>query len=658
MLLNKKYDANINSIIAVLLIFSGFLIVLVSRYYHLNQSYIGYAIIVGSVAYAVIKRKLLNNIANLDELNLSRSLHLLLCLCFFIMLNMSILLLRYTSEPYHRPLGYFVTISIACSLIGIQIFNTSNISNKKYQDLNVYFILLEIFVLSFYLRWSIYYLFPGVQGVDPWYHIGFIQEIINLGKIDGVLYSSYSSTPIMHSEITILKIITAMNIKNSYFMISIAGILITLFVFLIGKRMFGIKIGLLSTLILNMSDQFINFGIQITPMILGAYYFIILFYIVYTPSEFKKKDHIFLSSFCILIFTVIILTHTIATFVTSIILIISFLLLEFTVILNQKNKKIEGFDINLSIFLVSIFIIGFISYWIFAFGGSGHTSFFNNVVLSFNNAMHSSNLGDVELVTQASKLNSFVIGLNHLGYSFLLLFGIIGGMISITIKKYRNLGIVLSVISGVIIFWIYIPSLMGSNATLPHRWFLFLYPLLSILAAAGIYFLIQSIDGTNKKYKVILIFITLFLLNFFMITNSLTNYDSPIYPPDRVDDFSYSRSCYYESEINVGDFINSNYNGSIVTDYRYLNIMRYWYQFNNISFISIENPSSYSDGLILLRNSISKGFISDTTTNYMFVYKKTPQSLLDTLGSGKYIAIYNNGEVTMYLAKNTGQVET
>ena len=612
-----------------------------------NQSYIGFSILVPCLLYLLLRNKLIANdnyVNDVNELNCMRIFLVSLCL-FFIILVTSIYILELKSEVYNRPMIYFIAISIACVIIANQIFFFSN-EKKNYMT---YLILLEIFLLALNIRWSIYYLFPGISGIDSWYHIGFIQEIISLGHFnDTKIYTAYSAIPSMHMLVVLFKLITEINLKDSYFILSIIEIVSTIFVFLIAKNIFSLKSALLSVLILNMSDQFINWSVKITPMTLGAVYFTIVIYLIYSSTE-QIKNKMIISTICLMFLALTIFTHTIANFVTLVTMFSLLLIIKFLHPIISENKETALSRIYLTTNLVLDYSVSTIGHWMYLHQTEGNSSYLSRVTSSANNAITSADIGKVEIVTQIAKANEWLVAVNHIGYSLLIISYIISFIL--LIRKRYIYGLILSFIPAVLFCWIYVPALVGSNATLPHRWFLFLYVILSVFAPLGVFSLFNTFK-CSKFQKILLLSLIFFIFSFSMVTNSMTNEDSPVYQSEKTDNFSYARPCYFESEVAAGNYVKYHYDGIIVPDRLYVNIFRYWYGINQIEILSSLNPEGNDIGFILLRKSVVNGCISESSTSYMFTYLKPSKEFLESFKSKKYISVYTNGEVFGYLPTN------
>ena len=97
---------------------------------------------------------------------------------------------------------------------------------------------------------------------------------------------------------------------------------------------------------------------------------------------------------------------------------------------------------------------------------------------------------------------------------------------------------------------------------LPGRWFAFSYPILSIVAAVALFTVISHIE--YRRFGSITLLCLVVAIAFFMITNNISNMDSPIYASQLNE-----RMVYTESEMAAGEWAVGSYDGRIITDYRY-----------------------------------------------------------------------------------------
>jgi hypothetical protein len=630
-------------------IFFGILVVFISNFYHLNQMHIGctiifsclcYLLFVGWGASSCIKSELFSTIKQFIPI---------LNVAFFILFILSVLSLK--SEIYSRPIAYFIFISLLSVIVALQIISLDNKSH-------IWIVLLNIFLLSLNIRWGIYYLFPGLHGVDPWYHYALIRDILQFGYLP--LAEVYSNWPIMHLVAVISKLLLDWEIKDSLFIISIIEIISLIFIFLLTRNIFDTKIALMATLILSISDHNILWGVDLTPMTLGYVFFVIILYLIIVSTNVNQQNLAKIYLLILIFMSVNILTHVISNF-AIIVMLLSILILDImrSFIYNIRNKYVisgkpvfpgrkiwqkKVITYNLFIYLV---VITF-EYWMYALRTTDNRgSFFESSLRAVINAIDIANVGHVELVTRVSDLSQWTTIENHLGYLIMLFFAIFGMLLTIRFGFYIDSRKDLLIIaSAFFMLLLYGSALIGSNAILPQRWFLFLYSLISIMAAFGIFSICFIFNGRSQRIAFISTIIL--IMTFFMITDSLVNSESPIYPAESILNISYSRSWLYESELDAGDFAKYVQPGEkVMSDSYYAGRLFYWNGLKNSTSISLSDPKSYSNGLVILRKDILEGAFIERSTSFMFVFRNATKNFEDNFKKSSNF-IYDNNIVKVY----------
>ena len=570
----KKLDI----IAATIGIALGILIVILSMHYHFNREHTGFAILFPSIIYLVFRNKLINTLQKLDfDVPNNKPIFISLTIAFVFLFMLSLFLSR--TEVYHRPLSYFIVVTIVSAIIVTQILV---LEEKK--NIWLWIILFEVFLLSINIRSCIYFNFAGLQGSDTWWHCDLARQIGQFGHISP-LGREYSMIPVMHLEVAMTKIISGLNAKNSFFIISIIGTFSTIFVFLIGKHLFNTKIGLLSMLILNISNYHILWGINIIAMTQGAVFFAIIAFLILNKSK-TESNRIVWSIFLILFLIMITLTHTVATFVTFVALLSIFVAIKFYPFLKTVKTNITKYnEINVTLTIILFFGIFVITYWMFVFPHPG-ASFFDKVVLSAREALASADVGKVDHVTLASVEEPLEVFLKELGYDILIALTVFG--ICTSFKNNSPSKFAVIICSIVMFAFIYLTALAGTNAILPYRWFIFIYTLVCIIASLGIFALAGLVKSKSKKVFSALFIVS--LLTFFMITGGYANIDSPIYTKSE-------RLGFLTSELEAASFLSKKHNDTtIYTDFTYHG----WFS-NPKSFINPEWSYANSSGMIVLR---------------------------------------------------------
>ncbi len=627
----QRIAKDIDIIAGIIGIFLGIFIIYLYYAINLRQRDIGFVILAASLIYLLFRNKFKTTV--FTPLKNDHREKLLLNIIFFIVFSVTLLL--YRMQLYRRPLSYFVLVSLLAGIIAIEILYF-----RKEDRISV--ILLKIFLLSVNIRAGIYYNFPTIMGADAFWHAQIIEQITNIGFIPPVEISkSYFQYPIFHIFVSICQIINQIDIKDAlFYSIGLNSIISTFFLYYIVKKLAGPHVGLLATLLVNISDSIIDTGItNIIPASLVLGYFLLVLYLLF------NEEHKFINKSLLLFITFLsIITHQLSTFV--------FFISVTSIYVGKIAYKIiyklkENIIINLSYLL--LFAVALQSYWMNTDAYKGQ-SFFDYVVGPLVKVLGSkTELGGEEVVTSAVNYNTSANVLFHLGYLILLFFAIGGILLWLSSKDDKKFSIVTAVF--VLFFFVYGVSLFAINNMLPGRWFPFTYVFLAMLSSAYLLRITQSIKYNLKK--ILFIFSIIFIISFLMITTPNINKDSPLYAEERVD-----RSQLKFSEVSAITTINNVYNGTIKTDYSYIGGL-----FRQITIKStvvsfdvnyIASSAQEKNGtMIVLRTSALNEPVSITDTEGFGGYKHQllPKEFFDRFKSSNYDLVYANGGVLIYASR-------
>lgn len=613
----EKIVENFDLVFALTGFILGIFIIYLSLAYGIHQQDIGGAIFLASSLYLLLRKRFFE-LSETFYFNPSKKIIYLNNILFFLALTYSVWLL-YTNL-YSRPLMYFIIVAIACASIALEILYTDSKETAL--------ILSKIILIGITLYGGIYYEFPGIYGVDPHYHNGQIEIYIEEGHIvptAPIGYSNgYYSFPIFHILAASTSILTQLNIYDSIFSsIAFSYILSSIFVFLIGKKLINTKAGLFAALLLMVGDYRIVFGITPIPMTLGIVFYTILLYLLYinTPQFIIRR------SIAIVFLLLIVLTHSIAGFITFVTLMSLFL--SKTIYNHLSGNVIEKFKISWNTTLVYLSLL--FSYWMYAFKSyQGEISFFESSVRSLTQGLSQ----DAEFATSVTEKISPMVStsyfdylLDHVGYLIFLGIGIVG--IYIWLREKDEFKVPFSITMVVLFAFLYGFSLMGLRSIIPTRWFAFAYIFLAILFALG---LLKSINLFTSTNGTIIAVVLIFIVSFFMITSTISNDDSPLYNKIRA-----VQQWQKSSELQGGSTINRIFNGSfglinsemLSPDYNYSKDTGKLYVLNRDAFIRpIYIP-------------VRSGIYEPLQLDYDFEIR------LKSKSNG----IYNNGQLQGYLVK-------
>jgi hypothetical protein len=335
------------------------------------------------------------------------------------------------------------------------------------------------------------------------------------------------------------------------FLIGIALVISIVLIYLLIKKLTNNdNLALFSVLLLSFSDFHIQWSIEIIAMSFGIITYTVIIYILISGT-----NHINYRISLLIFSYLLIWTHTISSFITLVSIIFLYigsvfysLALRFRVILD--DHEISKFE--LKPFLLLIFIIVMLYHWM-----DPNYPFFEGTARGFFlSLMYEAKVLDYPIDVFATEWETL---LNISGFLMLILFGVLGSLyhlspLHLTKQKCSLLVMIIGLFS---IFFAF--PVLGLKNILPQRWPPFIYLCFVLFAATGVIIILSSCTG-NRFRITACIFISLIYI-FFMITNSYTNMDSPIYGKQ-----IFGKNIWTESEMALLVKLEKTYNSDIVTD--------------------------------------------------------------------------------------------
>ena len=548
----------------------------------------------------------------------------LINVAYFILITLCFIL-SYT-YLYERSTLFLIIVCITAILLGIEIIQFQ--TNFKF--LSSFWTFSKIIVLAILIRSSIYYQFPGVVGVDPFYHIDFINYLLMNGFLR--IGDTYFHFPAMHIFVAAVSIISNLSPIDSFFFIGIIEVISLIFVYLLGKKLFNNQIGLLSCLIISLSSEHILWGYWIIAMSFALCLIPMLIYILFTKNDKNNKIY---TIFVLFIILIVYLTHTVASFVLLLYLIIYWFFSHSMNILPFNCSKRNLFGIFFVV--ISLLLLSF--YWIYI------SDFFEYIGGSIVNSFRFTKWDKSSVSGTKSLIESTwdYLGINLFGF-----FSIIGTLFILNIKN-RNINrihlILTSLCMTICVFFLYIS---GSNAVLFGRWPVFIMLFLSIPCSLGIYMTLFI----SKKYQLVTIVIVLLIFSSVMVLNNNSNITEVVpwaeYPRyGLTDSESQSYSQIYLNTVNSND--------KIYCDSIFISSIRHgiFYDEDRVFPLSLSliRGETTIDGTIILRNEMLnnrvqlvnegayRNSIAYTMSNNYYHYFQNEFTLSKTYDSGSCEAI-------------------
>jgi hypothetical protein len=597
----------------------GLATIIASKLVGINKYHIGIAFLIGSLLTLLVSPTTKSKFLTIKDEKIYFKVSTILY-CFVYVFSF---MCFFQSLPYYtRGLDYFVSLSVICIIICFQILSSTDLNRKQ-----IVIILLEIFLVSINVSSTSFFLFPNLQGNDATFHEQFLNEALSRANLNGT-GSIYYEFPVFHIVLLSISELIGINLKNSFFLLSLFEIVMSIFVYLLASKIFENRIGLIAFLLYSMSDYFISARIQVAPSFFAVVYIMMLLYFFIAKKKSESNIAIFLVTFFLLVFS-----HPLST----LILVFSFILY----FIISKNRENSVATLSMTILLVTATI----SKWIYSFGTGGGFfggDFFGNVVFSFKQALTNVDMeANIGQATFAPNLDWTSVALADMGYSILIVLALVGCLVSIQNKTFIEKDSFK--FSLLVLLMIPVPYVLTLSfpSSIPARWFIVLELILSIGGGAGLYFIYSSIN--KSKFKSITYIILGFMV-FFMITSPVANSDSPIYSKEIA-----SRSGFYDSELSSAKFVNLYHSTNFSTNSKFIHqINRSQAQFEH--FINPNESISYNKNLLIIRNY-------DMDNGFTIPYFGSQNKLLEVIPANKQFVthiqnihkVYDNNNVKMYL---------
>ena len=597
-ILNSAYwQERLDIFAAILGALLGFVITLFNFMY--SNEYmitIGPMLIIVCLAYLLLRRKLLSPSV---EHKASHRFTLLVTIVFWLVFAGSIFSLN--TGILHRPLVYFILTAVAASTIAIQILYCRC-------EISEHFILFEILAVSLSVTASAYFVFPTLPGSDPWEHLNYIEDFVNLGHIEsthGNIY--YLNYPIMHLEVAATKLLTGVDYKTAMFLgAGVPLVLSTVFVFLIGRTLGNTRVGLLAALLVGLSDFHLQWSIQIIAMSLGIALFSTIVYLVIRYGSGAKWSMMALT---ILLMLELIITHTVSAFIMLCFLV-------FLLVGMQMHRYIFARDSTprqgiMAVHILTTFAVAMLAYWMYA-GYVKDSGFLDQLVRSLYNSLTVES-GLMErphshLGTMGDRV------LDIAGFLLLYLFCTTGCLVWFSRDLQDRCRVALATVVILLTAFALSFPVFGMRNILPYRWYAFIYVGLGTIAAVGILTIVEHLR--NRGLGMAMLTITMLAVSFFGITDSQSNMDSPVYAEQL-----NQRMVYTDSELALAlSQVVNDYDGRILTDHQYRSrVLETHLGMPNVSSDMLDDKAITSS-LIIWRDTMATRPIQTPNTEVILGY--------------------------------------
>lgn len=583
---------------------------------------IGILCFVVCTVYLIIRRFFFPSlIPSLGKLRGSTRFYITLNILFFFLLSYSIISIYLRSDPYIRPLEYFISTSLMAVIVAYEILFLSP------QKSHICFSLCKTIIIGLSLGYSQILIFPNVVGIDPLMHQWFTLKIIDSGHIPE--RAGYFKMPIMHLMIGITSLVTDLGYKIAT-MFSIGSLQVisdALFIFLLGKFLINTKVGLLSALMLELSNFHILYNVQIIPNTAAT---ILILPILFMLLKIKRNKPFIGNIVAMFLMGTLILTHPLPSLYLTILFFTFLAGSEAYSRLFGEEKTFLSVTLTTSVLLS----IGMFAYWTYISGYIVHLA--RLIEIGFHSgivAIRYLTLSEIPFWEQIF----MSIGM-FLFYSISFI-----GCFYMVSKQFRTRNRFLMTIGGIVILCLTFFSLIAEKFIVLNRWYYFSQIILVTPLSLSL-FLLTGISK-HRLIKGVLMSLSVITLSFLLIMSPIANMDNRLFSPE-----TGVRVAFTESELHAMNAISIIWNRTIGSDW--YSIYFYDLQTNRESIII--DDSFYSRDftdlqgvLLLIREEILSHSFKTGWDFHSLKY-----DLHVTLNNQNYSRIYNCGSASGYLKPN------
>lgn len=600
-------------------------------YFYISSNYIelGISLIFACVLYLALKKK--SRKLSLDNEQSIKKNKIVQYATSILFLNLfTLLLVTYHKILYTPSINFYILLILLIVLVAIEITTCDN----NYVTGFSYFILLQIILISLILRLGPLFQYPGVLGTDAWYHMWFSRVMLENGGIPSHLFdyaNDYARFPTFHILITTIMQFIECNYKLSsaigILFFEVVGVLV---VYVISSYFFNTKMGLLSALLLSITDIHIHFGWWIVPTTLGLTIILFIIYLIFTGNSCYNKKIL-----TIFLFIFVMLTHPFSSIILMFFISIIFIWTK----LRDSTAKLNG-KISVSSTIFILFFTIWIGYWMY------YTRVFDMFIdLIIRIFIFETQSTEIILLQQIP--NNIII-FNRLFFVISLFFTFIGLLYSIhKFKKDSDFLAVcfLFIISLVSLF--IIQFFIKSYATESSRWFLFIQSIQTLITPIGITLFSNHF---KKKWVQFLIIPLIFLI---MSAVSITGFNATVYSP--INSELQIIPALTESESIAFEKIYMKNNGIIAADMLYI---YYQYSITKDEYNPLENTLYIEDVQIGNTSNRTILLIRDNIFNHNIIINRISEGgninvnqklMMESIKENKYSEIYNSNTVKAFV---------
>lgn len=445
-----------------------------------------------------------------------------------------------TAEPYVRPPGHFLLFTVAFATVLVDVLAVER------ERLAVFTGLTKILLASIAFRSIRFFSYPVFPGNDVYFHTILARRIAQTGRIpspETVSFPKYAVTSLWHATVAAVQLVFGLDATSAVFagIVVPFAVLTVLAAFAIVLRHTGqSQPALLAALFVSVGDMFLVRGLtSITPssLVVGFTFVLLLLLLV----QLERLQHV--AVFVVLIATF--LTHQLSAFGMVAVLGSFFLGTRLYRVLagSVSRRSLESTllprrpPVTFAHLLFAGVTMVFV--WMHVPSGPEAGNFFTGAIERAVDAgaellglTGASEEGDAAYVGAFATYSFLSNLLYSLGYSLLMLFGVVGALVWLREDHQSPSRLAYVVVALVLLTMIYPMTYLGLDLLfIPHRLIVFLEIFLAILGGVAAWKLYVSTDFRGAHVATGALVVSLV---FFSITAPYVNRNDPMYDDERV----------------------------------------------------------------------------------------------------------------------------
>lgn len=425
-------------------------------------------------------------------------------------------------------------------------------------ELSPSLVVVQILVSAVVIRLSALFVTPGFIGVDIWTHVPiFVQGIVDSGSLAAIADSKYSMAPFYHSIGAIAALVFGSARIGMYLSVGLLVPLSALLIYATGSLLLPARWALVATTLFVFADQAIRWGLHVIPTSLGLVFFL---GVLYSVTRLSLTDEPWLIGVLLTLSLATVFTHQVST---AILLVFLGIAAASVVVARLFGSTVDRVNPRSLAGIVGTFFITF-AVTIASWSMTPYTTddpFLTQMVATVETAI-TTEAGFLNLVsgggTAGTASGAESVGfiaralpiIEWFGFALLLAVAIVGGLAMLRMENPPSLTGTYVVSSAALFVIIFGFSLFGVHAILPGRWIAFMYALLAIMGAVGLFHL----SGRASK-RVMLAVVVVLAVGYptSMVVAEKATLDSPVAGSEN------PRYSYTEPEIAAVGTISSIY---------------------------------------------------------------------------------------------------